>query len=254
MTGDALVLCCPDKFRGSITAQEAAGAFALGVERAGRTAVGLPLADGGEGTLDVLCPAASDRHSARVTGPLGARTDAEWGVRGETAVVEDGPCERPHARGRSQRPVARDDVRHGRADPCRARFRRAARDRRGRRLRYGRRWAGRARGPRVRPPWGRIVVACDVSTTFVDAARVFGPQKERTTMRLRSSNGGSSSSPSGTARRTGSTSARSRLRRRGRPRRRARGDRREARPGAGARRGRGRAPAGARGGGARHDR
>ena len=58
MRAEAPVLCCPDKFRGSLTAREAADALAAGVERAGRTAVRLPLADGGEGTLDVLCPSA----------------------------------------------------------------------------------------------------------------------------------------------------------------------------------------------------
>ena len=61
------VLCCPDKFRGSLTAAEAADALAAGVERTGRATVRLPLADGGEGTLDVLCPAtttAAPRGSA----------------------------------------------------------------------------------------------------------------------------------------------------------------------------------------------
>ena len=51
MTDAGAVLCCPDKFRGSLTAGEAADALAAGVERVGRPAVRLPLADGGEGTL-----------------------------------------------------------------------------------------------------------------------------------------------------------------------------------------------------------
>ena len=46
---DRPVLCCPDKFRGSLTALEAAEALALGVERTGRPTIRLPLADGGEG-------------------------------------------------------------------------------------------------------------------------------------------------------------------------------------------------------------
>src|SRR6185436_20094637 len=82
------VLCCPDKFRGSLTAAEAADALAAGVERAGRPAVRLPLADGGEGTLDVLCPSPDARRVERVTGPLGEPVRAEWGVRGHTAVIE----------------------------------------------------------------------------------------------------------------------------------------------------------------------
>jgi hypothetical protein len=86
--GRGPVVCCPDKFRGSLSASEAAEALAAGVERTGRAAVRLPLADGGEGTLDVLCPSAGDRRTARVTVPLGEPVDAEWGMRGDTAVVE----------------------------------------------------------------------------------------------------------------------------------------------------------------------
>ncbi len=48
------VLAAPDKFRGTLSAREAAAAIALGAERAGWEAIDLPLADGGEGTLDVL--------------------------------------------------------------------------------------------------------------------------------------------------------------------------------------------------------
>jgi glycerate 2-kinase len=177
VTGDAPVLCCPDKFRGSLTAKEAAGAFALGVERAGRTAVRLPLADGGEGTLDVLCPAASDRHSARVTGPLGARTDAEWGLRGDTAVVE-----MARASG-----LALVD---GANDPLRAttfgtgELIRAAVDSGARRVIVAVGGSATVDGGlgalealEFDLRGAEVVVACDVSTTFVDAARVFGPQK-----------------------------------------------------------------------------
>ena len=89
VTGYRPVLCCPDKFRGSLTALEAAQALGEGVEHAGRTARQLPLADGGEGTLDVLCPEEGDsRAAARVTGPLGDPVEAEWGMRGDTAVIE----------------------------------------------------------------------------------------------------------------------------------------------------------------------
>ena len=66
---DRPVLCCPDKFRGSLTALEAAEALATGVERAGRPAVRLPLADGGEGTLEALCPSAPERRFPASRGP-----------------------------------------------------------------------------------------------------------------------------------------------------------------------------------------
>lgn len=50
----------------------------------------LPLADGGDGTLDVLLAALGGRRRrTRVTGPLGRPVVAEWGiVRGDTAVIE----------------------------------------------------------------------------------------------------------------------------------------------------------------------
>jgi glycerate kinase len=73
---------CPDKFRGSLSAADAARAMAAGLSRAGYDeVVVLPLADGGEGTLDTLLNArGGSRRVARVTGPLGDPVDAEWGV------------------------------------------------------------------------------------------------------------------------------------------------------------------------------
>ena len=52
-----MILCCPDKLRGSATAAEAAAALARGVRAAGVEARELPLADGGEGTLDAVIAA-----------------------------------------------------------------------------------------------------------------------------------------------------------------------------------------------------
>jgi glycerate kinase len=174
---DGPVLCCPDKFRGTLGAHDAAAALAAGAGRVGRRAVQLPLADGGEGTLDVLCPAAGDRRRAAVTGPRGTPVEAEWGMRGDTAVVE-------MARASGLALVT------GTNDPVRATTRgtgeliRAALDA----------GAGRvlvAVGGSATTDGGlgalealdfdlrgaAVEVACDVSTTFVDAAAVFGPQK-----------------------------------------------------------------------------
>ena len=174
MTRGGPVLCCPDKFRGSLTAGEAAAALVAGVGRAGRPAMALPLADGGEGTLDVLCPAGD--HAARsCTGPLGDPVDAEWGVRGDTAVIE-------MARASGLALVDENDplvaTTFGTASSSGQRSTQASGARSWRSA--GRRRstaARRARGARLRPPRSEVVVACDVSTTFVDAARIFGPQK-----------------------------------------------------------------------------
>src|SRR5262245_53080399 len=86
------VLVCPDKFKGSLTAREAAEAIARGVRAALPSCEVdlLPLADGGEGTLDVLVGVTRGCiETARVTGPLGQGVDARWGMlpRGR-AVIE----------------------------------------------------------------------------------------------------------------------------------------------------------------------
>jgi glycerate kinase len=89
------VVVAPDKFKGTLGAAAAAAALASGWRRADRTAdvEEVPLADGGEGTLDVLVAALGGRRErVRVTGPLGDPVEAEFGVvggmSGSTAVVE----------------------------------------------------------------------------------------------------------------------------------------------------------------------
>lgn len=87
------VLVAPDKFRGTLSAREAGDAIARGWRRARPKdeVVVVPLADGGEGTLDALAPAGDPgaiRSTRRVTGPLGDLVEADFGIRGETAVIE----------------------------------------------------------------------------------------------------------------------------------------------------------------------
>src|SRR5689334_6572066 len=80
------LLAAPDKFRGTLTAREAAAAIAAGAARAGWTAVELPLADGGEGTLDVL---GGGNRRTTVTGPLGEPVEAAWRLEEDgTALIE----------------------------------------------------------------------------------------------------------------------------------------------------------------------
>ncbi len=78
-----VVLICPDSFKESLTAYQAAQAMQAGVLAVLPQAecLCLPLADGGEGTLAVLAEAWSLqtlRHT--VSGPLGAPVTATWGI------------------------------------------------------------------------------------------------------------------------------------------------------------------------------
>jgi glycerate kinase len=80
------LLAAPDKFRGTLTAREAAAALAAGAERAGWTAIELPLADGGEGTLDVL---GGGNRRTLVSGPLAEPVAAAWRLEDDgTALIE----------------------------------------------------------------------------------------------------------------------------------------------------------------------
>ena len=76
------VLIAPDSFKGSLAAAAAAAALAEGwlSVRPGDQVTRLPLADGGEGTLDVLAATVPGArwHRARVTGPGGAPVLARW--------------------------------------------------------------------------------------------------------------------------------------------------------------------------------
>ncbi len=87
------IVVAPDSFKGSISAAGAAQALAQGWlgGRAGDEVIELPLADGGEGTLDVLAAAvpASRWQQARVSGPCAEQVDAGWlMLPGNVAVIE----------------------------------------------------------------------------------------------------------------------------------------------------------------------
>ena len=175
-------LACPDKFRGSLSAEAATAAIAAGLRAGGIEEVrSLPLADGGEGTLDALLGAVGgSRRTLRVTGPLGDPVDADWAVlRNGVAVVE------------MARASGLALVDHN--DPLRASTRGT-----------GELIAAAARGGAKRIVvavggsattdgglaavetlgWSLagldVVVACDVTTPFLAAATVYGPQKGAT--------------------------------------------------------------------------
>ncbi|MEV6314451.1 glycerate kinase [Streptomyces sp. NPDC051776] len=84
------VLIAADKFKGSLTAVEVAEHVTAGLRRVAPGAVveSLPVADGGDGTVDAAVAAGFERREVRVTGPLGAEVTAAYALRGGTAVVE----------------------------------------------------------------------------------------------------------------------------------------------------------------------
>ncbi|HEX4124419.1 MAG TPA: glycerate kinase [Tepidisphaeraceae bacterium] len=88
------ILIAPDKFKGSLSAIEAADAIAAGIRRVWPDAVLdlCPVADGGEGTVSALVAATGGSIQVRrVTGPLPEmKVDAAFGLLGDgqTAVIE----------------------------------------------------------------------------------------------------------------------------------------------------------------------
>jgi len=87
------VLIAPDSFKGSVSAAAAAAALAAGwlAVRPGDQVTRLPLADGGEGTLDVLAATVvgAQWRQTGVTGPGGGLVRCRWlQLPGGTAVVE----------------------------------------------------------------------------------------------------------------------------------------------------------------------
>jgi glycerate kinase len=87
-----VVVCAPNAFKGTLSAQGAAVAMARGVRDAGAVAVEVPVADGGDGTLDVLISSRGSRARVgrhRVTGPTGGSLIARLGwLTRDQAVVE----------------------------------------------------------------------------------------------------------------------------------------------------------------------
>ncbi|WP_051400108.1 glycerate kinase [Haloechinothrix halophila] len=84
------VVIAPDKFKGSLSAPEVAAHVAAGLRRArpGLDVREVPVADGGDGTLDAALAAGFTRVPVRASGPTGEAVDTAYARRGGTAVVE----------------------------------------------------------------------------------------------------------------------------------------------------------------------
>ena len=85
------ILVAPDSFKGTFSSVQVAQFIAAGIREEGLTAIECPLADGGEGTLDVLLLALNgEERFQSVQGPLGHKVNARWGWIAEQrlAIIE----------------------------------------------------------------------------------------------------------------------------------------------------------------------
>ncbi|HEX4833257.1 MAG TPA: glycerate kinase [Trebonia sp.] len=85
------VLIAPDKFKGTLTAREVAAHVAAGLRAAGVAAgdlVPVPVADGGDGTVDAAVAAGYRLVELTVRGPAGLPVVASFALLEETAVIE----------------------------------------------------------------------------------------------------------------------------------------------------------------------
>ncbi|CAN5634020.1 glycerate kinase [soil metagenome] len=183
MTTNATVVIAPDSFKGTMSADVVAEALAAGVGDAGATPVIVALADGGEGTAEVLRKVlAAKTLVVPTTGPLGQAIEGSILISGDgtIAVVETATATGLHLS--SPTPTnAEAATTYGTGVLIAAAAAAGASDI----------WVGV--GGSASTDGGRgaleaiadaggiggatLTVLCDVSTSFLDAARVFAPQK-----------------------------------------------------------------------------
>lgn len=175
----------PDKFRGTASAEEVAGAVGRAAGASGWTHRAVPMADGGEGTLAVL---GGSNRTTTVTGPLGDPVEAAWRYGGTTAVVEMAKASGLELVGGRDGNDAMVATSSGTGELVAAALdagcKRIIIGVGGSASTDGGLGAIRALEPVSRLKSVRLLVACDVRTTFVDAATVFASQKGATTAQV----------------------------------------------------------------------
>ena len=172
------VVVAPDKFKGTASARELTAAIVDALVAAGHDAVAAPMADGGEGFLDVLGGA---NRTDTVTGPLGDPVDAPWRISRGLAVIEMAAASGLTLVGGADEndPVSASTYGTGEliSLAVESGARRVLVGVGGSATTDGGLGALRALHPTQRFRGIELVVACDVRTRFVDAADVFAPQK-----------------------------------------------------------------------------
>lgn len=84
------ILIASDKFKGSVTGAEVAASLGDGIRSVIPDAVveAVPVADGGEGTVDAAVASGFEPVTVEVTGPVGDPVSARFAVRGAEAIIE----------------------------------------------------------------------------------------------------------------------------------------------------------------------
>lgn len=166
------ILAAFDKFRGTMTGQEACDAACRGA--LDHSCVTQPIADGGEGTLEAF---GGPNRWTEVTGPLGASVRAGWRFDDDLAVIEMAVASGLALVVGS--PNALDATTRGTGELIAAAIEEGA----------GSILVGVGGSATTDGGWGAVealgsqpfripvTVACDVETPFLDAAATFAPQK-----------------------------------------------------------------------------
>ena len=172
------VVAAPDKFKGTLSAAEVAAAIGHACWELGLDCTEVPMADGGDGLLDALGGA---NRTSTVTGPLGDTVRADWRLSKGTAVIEIAKASGLSLIGgaASNDPLNATTTGTGELidHALDAGARRIIVGLGGSATTDGGFGAIRAITAIARLKQVELLVACDVTTTFTDAATVFGPQK-----------------------------------------------------------------------------
>ena len=179
------VLAAVDKFRETATAAQVASAIGHACWELGVDCVEVPIADGGEGTLDAL---GGPNRTTRVTDPLGQPVEAQWRLAGDTAVIEMARASGLSLVGGAKKNdvIAASTIGTGQLIDT------ALNDGAKRIIVCvggsatvdGGLGAIRAIGTPARLRGTEFIVACDVRALFGDAARLFGAQKGATSVQI----------------------------------------------------------------------
>ena len=172
------VVAAVDKFRGTATGAEIASAIGHACWEHGHECVEFALADGGEGLLDVL---GGPNRTTTVTGPLGAPVEAAWRFASGTAIIEMARASGLLLAGGADGNDPMEATTAGTGQLIDAALTAGANriivGLGGSATTDGGLGAIQAISSPQRLKGVELLVACDVTTRFTDAAVVFGPQK-----------------------------------------------------------------------------